>query len=545
MRELQERKKLPQLVSRAGTAVRGAKAMAKELVEHWDQVSTPTGATEEECVAYLKSLEVEQRLRKAGRLLFKQLSLDIVHEGLKRLNSNSSPGLDGFSAKFFNGFSTIFEPQMYESLKRFLDVGTMPETWTSGVVTMIPKTKAMQTPDSLRPIALQTTRQKWLTSILLIQLEDVLLHCIPSQQTGFLRHRSILQHVYGSRALWDGLREGAALSVEFINVFPTMSHEMVSAALGLMCIPFLYIRLILHLLRAPYLYSVGKGYVPGVYHHPRAGTRQGDPLSPALFSLVASFVIFPLQDLGPGLTIVMYADDLIFFFNGRANPQLLRRVWEVVSCFGKFSGLKVNLSKTAAIVRNCGGMEWVRCFRDIGVDVKNFVKYLGVRLGNIRHQQDDQGWGLTIEHAFAPALQEAFRRARVVSTLQVSMDERAFMLTSWILPVVAWVSKAYYAPISVVRQLKLVYHVTMGTNSWGITLPILSRPRTHGGLALPEPELFLMHQAAARSSAFWGRLTSIPTRQWRPSMHGRQPSGSHHPKTTSHVLSWAWSGRRS
>ena len=98
MRELQERRKLQQLVSRAGTAVHRAKAVAKELVEHWDQVSTPTGGTEEECVAYLKALGVEQRLRKAGRLLFKQPSLDMVHEGLKRLNSNSSPGLDGFSA---------------------------------------------------------------------------------------------------------------------------------------------------------------------------------------------------------------------------------------------------------------------------------------------------------------------------------------------------------------------------------------------------------------------------------------------------------------
>ena len=510
MRELQERKKLQQLVSRTGSAIRGAKAVAKELVDHWDKVSTPTGSTEEDCVAYLKSLGVEQRLRKAGRLLFKQLSLDIVHEGLKRLNSNSSPGLDGFSAKFFKRFSGIFEPQMYDSMKRFLEVGKMPETWTSGVVTMIPKTKAMQTPDSLRPIALQTTRQKWLTNILLIQLEDVLLHCIPSQQTGFLRHRSILQHVYGSRALWDGLSEGAALSVDFRNAFPTMSHEMVSAALGLMCIPFLYIRLILHLLRAPYLYSVGKGYVPGVYHYPRAGTRQGDPLSPALFSLVASFVIFPLQDLGPALTVMMYADDLIIYFDGRANPQLLKRVWEVVSRFGQFSGLKINLNKTAAIVRNCGGMEWARCFRDIGVDVKNFVKYLGVRLGNIRHQQDDQGWGLTIEQAFAPALQEAFRRARVVSTLQLSMNERAFMLTSWILPVVAWISKAYYAPVSVIRQLKLVYHVSMGTNSWGITLPIVSRPRTQGGLALPEPELFLMHQAAAPFVSLLGEPHKFP-----------------------------------
>ena len=108
--------------------------VATELVDHWDKVSIPMGSTEEECVAYLKSLGVEQRLRKEGRLLFKQPSLDIVHEGLKRLNSNSSPGLDCFSAKFFKRFSGIFKPQMYESLKRFLDVGKIPETWTSGAV---------------------------------------------------------------------------------------------------------------------------------------------------------------------------------------------------------------------------------------------------------------------------------------------------------------------------------------------------------------------------------------------------------------------------
>ena len=92
------------------------------------------------------------------------------------------------------------------------------------------------------------------------------------------------------------------------------------------------------------------------------------------------------------------------------------------------------------------------------------------------------------------------------------MDERAFMLTSWILPVAAWVSKAYYAPTPVIRQPKLVYHVTMGTNSWGITLPILSRPRMHGGLALPQPELFLMHQAAAPFISLLGEPHKYPNK---------------------------------
>ena len=70
-----------------------------------------------------------------------------------------------------------------------------------------------------------------------------------------------------------------ALSVCLNNVFPTMSHKMVVAAPGLMTIPQLHIKPILHLLLAPYLYSVKKGYVADTFHHPKSGTRQGDPLS--------------------------------------------------------------------------------------------------------------------------------------------------------------------------------------------------------------------------------------------------------------------------
>ena len=175
---------------------------------------------------------------------------------------------------------------------------------------------------------------------------------------------------------------------------------------------------------------MGKGYVPGVYHHPRAGTRQGDPLSPALFSLLASFVIFPLQDLDPGLTFMMYADDLVIILDGRAKPKLRGKIWTVVSCFGQFSRLKVNLNKTAAIVRNCGGPAWAKCFGDIRVDVKNFVKYLGVGLGNIGYHQDDQGWGLTIEQAFAPALQEETGNPKSPVRDMMESDQQEWLLNT-------------------------------------------------------------------------------------------------------------------
>ena len=123
----------------------------------------------------------------------------------------------------------------------------------------------------------------------------------------------------------------------------------------------------------------------------RAGTRQGDPLSPSLFSLVASFVIFPLQDLDPGLTVMLYADDLIIFLDGWANPQLLGRIWKVVSCFGHFSGLRINLDKTAAIVQSCGGQAWVKCFGDIGVEFKissSISGYAWAIYGNTKMTKD-------------------------------------------------------------------------------------------------------------------------------------------------------------
>ena len=50
--------------------------------------------------------------------------------------------------------------------------------------------------------------------MLLIQLEDALVQCIPPEQTGFIKNRSILRHIYSARSLWESFGEtrgGAAL----------------------------------------------------------------------------------------------------------------------------------------------------------------------------------------------------------------------------------------------------------------------------------------------------------------------------------------------
>ena len=78
----------------------------------------------------------------------------------------------------------------------------------------------------------------------------------------------------------------------------------------------------------------------------QAGTKQGENLSLALFSLVASFMISPLRALSPKLTIMMYTDDLIIFIEGKADPNILKLVWAVVEQLGHFLSRKGNSAKT-------------------------------------------------------------------------------------------------------------------------------------------------------------------------------------------------------
>ena len=64
-------------------------------------------------------------------------------------------------------------------------------------------------------------------------------------------------------------------------------------------------------MKSPYLYSVAGGLVAGVQHVLGAETRQGDPLSPAIFALVSSVIMCPLLARLPNVEIMMYVDDFI------------------------------------------------------------------------------------------------------------------------------------------------------------------------------------------------------------------------------------------
>ena len=177
---------------------------------------------------------------------------------------------------------------------------------------------------------------------------------------------------------------GSARSVDFSNAYPTMSQLTKGVLVAFM-------------LPAP----------------------QGDPLSPAIYSLVSPLVIYPLLSCVKGLEVLMYADDLIVFFPFDYLLGALDTVLEILREFGEFSGLKINCKKTAAIVCNQRASPWVDAYRRVGIEVRHWVRYLGIRLGNLPStcQRTYTECGITLDQVYAPALHECLRRVRIVSSL--------------------------------------------------------------------------------------------------------------------------------
>jgi hypothetical protein len=96
----------------------------------------------------------------------------------------------------------------------------------------------------------------------------------------------------------------------------------------------------------------------GHFFQTRKGLKQGDPLSPILFNLVADMLALLIErakKLGfldglvphlveDGLSILQYADDTILFLED--DPVKAKGLKLVLSAFEKLSSLKINFHKS-------------------------------------------------------------------------------------------------------------------------------------------------------------------------------------------------------
>ena len=215
----------------------------------------------------------------------------------------------------------------------------------------------------------------------------------------------------------------------------------------------------------------------------RAGIRQGDPFSPAIFALLALAIIQVLPKLHVGLQVRMYrmyADDLIVYlsFDAEVATNVAASIVHCLREFGLYTGLRMNVGKSTITLK---GLEIQEDIERLGLSIFSKVRYLGIIIGDATPQE-----------VYAKAIALSFVRAQFLRDLDLTPSEKVYLLNIWILTLWILPARVCYPTKEVIGQLRSILKMALGLDSWGLTLSEYGHHVRAGGFSLISPRNFLL-----------------------------------------------------
>ncbi|CAL5398010.1 unnamed protein product [Camellia sinensis] len=282
-------------------------------------------------------------------------------------------------------------------VKEFHKNSKLVQGLNSSFVTLIPKADNPSCLNDFRPISLIGSLYKILAKILSNRMKKVMPCIISETQSAFIGGRNILDGIFIANEIVDSWKKnqkkGIVLKLDFQKAFDSINWAFLFSMLSNFGFGNKWISWIQECLTSAKISILVNGS-PTSEFSPERGLRQGDPLSPLLFNIVAEVLnILLLRALQRGLikgavvgandvriTHLQFADDTILFCE--ADWGEIVAIKRILRCFEILSGLKINYHKSVV----CG----------IGLDdelSKEFasklnclqqslpLKYLGLPLG--------------------------------------------------------------------------------------------------------------------------------------------------------------------
>lgn len=225
------------------------------------------------------------------------------------------------------------------------------------LITLIPKKDSPQFINDYMPISLLNYSVKFLTKLLANRLQRVVLSVIHTNQYGFIKGRTIqdcLAWAYQFLHICHKSKgQIVILKLDFEKAFDMVEHEVILQMFlhkGFFSKWVDWMRCIVTSESS----SVLLNGIPGRSFQCKRGVRQGDPLSPLLFVMVADLLhsvvnqaahnnvlSHPLGgNFGGDYPIIQYVDDTLLVMP--ADEAQLLALKEILAVFASSTGLKVN-----------------------------------------------------------------------------------------------------------------------------------------------------------------------------------------------------------
>jgi len=270
-------------------------------------------------------------------------------------------------------------------------------------ITLIPKKDDAMLAKDFRPISLVHSFAKLITKILANRLAPHLNSVVATNQSAFIRGRSIHDNFILVQQTVKVLHRQKVpslfLKLDISKAFDSVAWSFLLEVLSHLGFGISWCNLISNLLSTSSTRVLINGEPGNVIQHQR-GLRQGDPLSPMLFILVMDVLnslfvkageeglLQPLSQRISGQRLSLYADDVALFI--RPIEDELEVTKEILNAFGMASGLRTNLHKSSIIPIRCDDVSLEPVRDTLPCTVAEFpCTYLGLPLSNKKLRKAD------------------------------------------------------------------------------------------------------------------------------------------------------------
>ncbi|KAJ9536688.1 hypothetical protein OSB04_un000161 [Centaurea solstitialis] len=388
---------------------------------------------------------------------------DIKH-ALFSIGNDKAPGSDGFSAKFFKKAWPIIGDDVQVAVHNFFYSGRMTKEINHTLLCLIPKVPNASRISDFRPISCCTVLYKIISKIISDRMKPYLNHIVGPTQSAFIPGRRIADNILMAHELVAGYQRDTgqprcAFKIDLRKAYDTVDWDYMSTMLHGFGFHPVLCKWISEMLNTSSFSIALNGETFGFFKGAR-GLRQGDPISPYLFTLVmegfsmilkqciqeATSFLFHQGCEDMNITHLCFADDLFVFTGGNlASVDVLKRALEI---FKVKSGLEPNLAKSEIFFCNVTSDVKAAILNSLPLQPGTFpIRYLGVPLSPTCLQVSD----------FSPLIDKVRGRIHNWKSKFLSFGGRKQLIQSVLHSMQLYWMMVFLIPSSVTHELEKMF----------------------------------------------------------------------------------------
>lgn len=281
-----------------------------------------------------------------------------IIKAIQSQKDRKASGEDGISNELLKGSSHVTMKTLSTIFNEILTKEEIPTQWTNSTIILLHKKGKKDDISNYRPISLMSNLYKIFSKIILDRITMVLDDNQPKEQAGFRKDFSTVDHIHTIKQIIEKYQEYRLqyyiAFVDYNKAFDSLKHNMIWKSLLNQGVSTKYIRIIRNIYKN--MTAKIRTEKIGDKFSIKKGVRQGDPLSPKLFSATLESVFRQLDWTNYGIKVngalfnhLRFADDLIILSD---NPNDLLIMLEQLVVESAKVGLQLNALKTKVMTNH-------------------------------------------------------------------------------------------------------------------------------------------------------------------------------------------------